>query len=72
MKKTKSRTCYGCKAICSPRLGGCAFGFKTTSDKIPGSVVMIKNRRPAEPCYRTTTQTQYLRVLETMDEAVMA
>ena len=70
MNKTRATTCYGCKAIMSKSRGGCAFGFKNTCQRVSGSVVEIKERKPAEPCFRVTTEKQFIEVSNYMQERV--
>lgn len=67
MNKTEARTCYGCKAIIAKSRGGCAFGFANTSKPVPGTITEITDRKPAEPCFRVTTEKRFIEVAEYLD-----
>lgn len=57
MRKIKSQTCFGCKAICAK---GCSLGF-AVKKKREGSIL---TRTPLESCYKPHTNTAYLEAVE--------
>lgn len=72
MHKIKAKTCYGCKAIIAKSRGGCAFGFRNTAERVPGTVTEIKERKPAEPCFRVVTDKAFREVANYIDVSKVA